>query len=317
MKIIALIPVKNEAWILKTCLTSLKSVADEVVILDDNSTDGSRELAASFGAHVVNFDSGSEKHVDMSARRQKLLDIGRQRGGTHFIWLDADEAFSADFLPNARELIATLAPGEKLCLQWIQLWKSVNKFRDDGVYHSLFKDFVVADDPNAVFKKQSLSEGRTPGHNDKLRRIAPEQGVVLHYQQSDWRRYQFKQAWYRCSELIEGARSAKRINNTYLFTLDDGSDKISIVPEKWISGLPLLCYIEKSEWHEKAIYGFFDKYGIEFFEPLQIWHIKELHDAFVVKTGRESKSMTFHQAIIKLNEIRNILKNKLRLIIKL
>ena len=30
-----------------------------------------------------------------------------------------------------------------------------------------------------------------------------EKGAVLHYQFSNWEAFQLKQAWYRCSELIQ------------------------------------------------------------------------------------------------------------------
>jgi glycosyltransferase involved in cell wall biosynthesis len=50
-----IVPVKNEASNIEACLHSLEW-ADEVVVVDSHSTDGTAELAADLGARVVQFD---------------------------------------------------------------------------------------------------------------------------------------------------------------------------------------------------------------------------------------------------------------------
>lgn len=51
-----IVPVKNEAHNLPRCLKSVASWADEVIVVDSYSTDGTPEIAESFGARVVQFD---------------------------------------------------------------------------------------------------------------------------------------------------------------------------------------------------------------------------------------------------------------------
>src|SRR5688572_9604504 len=49
-----LIPVKNEAGNLRECLATV-SFADELIVVDSQSTDGTQEIAAAAGAEVVQF----------------------------------------------------------------------------------------------------------------------------------------------------------------------------------------------------------------------------------------------------------------------
>ena len=51
-----LIPARNEARNLPRCLEALKDWADEIVLVDSHSTDGTAELAAACGARVLQFD---------------------------------------------------------------------------------------------------------------------------------------------------------------------------------------------------------------------------------------------------------------------
>ncbi len=296
MKIIALVPIKNEAWILPAYLSSVRPLADEIIALDDGSTDDSKEIIERSGGLVFAAGMNGEKNINMSERRKKLLALGRERGGTHFIWLDADETFSGNFIKNGREIIAGLKPGEKLLMRWIALWKSSDRYRnDDSPFGKNFKDFVSCDDPSYGFGDKFLSEDRTPGPYDNCRTLGQEEGVVLHFQFAFWDRNQMKQAWYRCSELINGSRSAKQINDIYSITLEDGYAENFLVPSGWLDGIELPGGDTlPSSWHYDAILKFFNQRGIEFFEPLQIWHIKELHDEFVKKTGREPAPLTFH-----------------------
>jgi dolichol-phosphate mannosyltransferase len=59
-KVTAIIPARNEARNLTEVIEGVKPFVDEVLMVDGNSTDGSRELATSLGARVV-LDRGKGK----------------------------------------------------------------------------------------------------------------------------------------------------------------------------------------------------------------------------------------------------------------
>ena len=47
-QLIVITPVRNEAWVLEAFLTHCSSWADHIIIADQHSTDGSREIAQQF-----------------------------------------------------------------------------------------------------------------------------------------------------------------------------------------------------------------------------------------------------------------------------
>jgi tetratricopeptide (TPR) repeat protein len=76
--------VRNEERFLEGCLESIKNVVDEIVIVDTGSTDGSKEIAAQYGARVIDFPWKG----DFSAARNRSLD---ESLGEWILYIDADE----------------------------------------------------------------------------------------------------------------------------------------------------------------------------------------------------------------------------------
>lgn len=310
MKIIALLPVKNEEWILSTYIHSMKSVADEIIALDDNSIDNTRQILIDNGVIVLESDNSTT--VNMSQKRTLLLEEGRKRGGTHFIWLDADEIFSNNFIKDFKYFINKLKTGEKLILPWITLWKDSYRERIDGVWKENYKDVIVYDTPDLSFENKELSEGRTQGFNNKIIKLSRDEGAILHFQFVNFEDSQIKQAWYRCVELIQYKKDPKKINNTYSISLDNNRVKTRTISNHFLENTILpINFATKKDEYIKEISNLFNKYGIKFFEPLDIWYIKELRDRFIREVGREPKVKKFPNWLVRLNNIKNKIKNKL------
>jgi tetratricopeptide (TPR) repeat protein len=76
--------VKNEKGNLPACLASAGDVADEIIVVDTGSTDGTQDIARSFGAKVVQ----SDWRGDFSLARNQSLSAA---SGRWILWLDADD----------------------------------------------------------------------------------------------------------------------------------------------------------------------------------------------------------------------------------
>jgi glycosyltransferase involved in cell wall biosynthesis len=282
MKIIGLLPFKNEAWCLPSYLNTMCKVCDEIIAVDDGSIDEGRQILEDAGVEV---HDNKERDVSAWAEhhiRQKLLHLGRSAGGTHFICLDADETFTSNLVPKLRKGISRLEPGHKMRLHWLPMWKSLYHYRDDNSpWSKSFKDFIFCDDHKMEYPYAWLHVGRTPGENTPTNHIlVPEgKGGVFHWQFSDWERFQIKQCWLRCSELIKYPDQTNHINQKYRITLDDPNTFVKAVPEDWMKNivLPDLNHDRIDwKWRLEEILKWFEQYGQNYFAGLEIKQLQPI-----------------------------------------
>jgi len=91
--------VRNEERFLGACLSSIKDLVDEAVVVDTGSTDGSQEIALASGARVEEFAWTD----DFSAPRNRALDLAR---GDWILYIDADETVRAGLCEEVRAQLA-------------------------------------------------------------------------------------------------------------------------------------------------------------------------------------------------------------------
>ena len=214
MKVIGILPFKNEEKFLPTYLSNVQPICDEIIAVDDHSTDNSRQIMEDAGVIVKGYEDTEKLKGGWTCGliRQHLFNYAREAGGTHFVCLDADETFTSNFVPIARDIMSQLEPGEKVHMQWLALWKSYTAYRDDHtVWSRNFKDFIVADHPDLDYSYNYMCEGRTigPNNNDTLRTLEVEHGGVLHYQFACFNNFLLKQAWCQVGELVRDALQIK------------------------------------------------------------------------------------------------------------
>lgn len=90
--------VLNEEIALPLCLSSVKDVVQEIVVLDTGSSDRTVEIAKLFGAKVYYFEWCN----DFSAARNQAL---KYVTGDWILVLDADETLTPEIIPDLQQAI--------------------------------------------------------------------------------------------------------------------------------------------------------------------------------------------------------------------
>jgi tetratricopeptide (TPR) repeat protein len=156
--------VKNEAATLPKCLSSVRKVVDEMVVLDTGSIDRTPSIAKELGAKVHHFKWCN----DFSAARNAAL---KYVTGDWILVLDADETLTPTIVPQLREAIAT---DEYLLINLVRhevgaeqspyslvsrLFRNHPDIRFDRPYHALVDDSVSA----ILTKEPHWQVGYLPG----------------------------------------------------------------------------------------------------------------------------------------------------------
>jgi hypothetical protein len=294
MKIIGLVPVRNEAWILPHTLACLTGFCDVVIVSDQDSDDESREICRRF-PNVVVLESRVRGVCEQA--RWELLDAARDYEGHNLWWWnDADELVSPALARTFFEQQAgAIDIGAAIECLFYHLWGRVDRYRDDhSYYRPLWKQMAIVDDRRIDYDRSiglPLHQPRV-AVADGGRCIRADAVPVFHLQWLIQNRNQMKQAWYRCREWMERAKTAAAINQFYSVTLPEPRVKTTRVPAAWVEGItfPDIAAVDREpSWQERDILQWFAERGPEFFEPLEIWHLPRLRDAFRRHAGRRPR----------------------------
>lgn len=221
MKIVGLVPAKNEGRRILYCLQSLAKVVDEIVYLDDGSTDCTLDLVKSVSKECrvtrIILRSGERNE---GRDRNLLLNAGRSVNGDRFLVLDADEAFAADSTQLVRNTLESLKPGEVLATPWIHLWRSSTRYRvDPSTFVDNWRCVAFRDDGLAQYPDNYLHVSRTP-ISGKIVRL-DERAKFLHFQFVCWKNVVIKQTWYKFLERLRTGQSVEELNLKYSAALDE------------------------------------------------------------------------------------------------
>lgn len=168
-KIVGLMAARNEAQLIANSLQALALYTDEIIVLDDASTDNTVAVVKSLQiqCRIAQIIEKKAWYRDEPGDRNKLLMAGRAIGGTHFIMLDADEIFTANLLENnlLKNKILALKPGDKMTATWIQLWRSPDAYRyDASVWSGGAADIIFCDDGKCAYDSTFIHAPRTPAN---------------------------------------------------------------------------------------------------------------------------------------------------------
>src|SRR6185312_7243724 len=94
MKLTAVLRIKDQILTIDDCMTKLSELADDIIIVDGESTDGTVEAYKKYPKikkviTLAGFDEGRDKNL--------LIEEARKLNPDWILWIDADEIFEKHF----------------------------------------------------------------------------------------------------------------------------------------------------------------------------------------------------------------------------
>ena len=164
----AVVLTHNSERTLRSCLTSL-SFADELLVIDDGSTDSTVTIAAELGARVIPHAMAG----NFSAQRRFAIE---QCQGQWVLFIDSDEVVSETLRSSIQKVVL-----EQRLFSYS--FSRVNRFPHYRIEHGSMRSDTVT----RLFPKEGLtSEGRV---HEKILSPYPTKkldGLLLHYPYKDW-----------------------------------------------------------------------------------------------------------------------------------
>jgi glycosyltransferase involved in cell wall biosynthesis len=287
--IICLTPVRNEAWILDTFLQCTSLWADHIIIADQQSTDGSREIALKY-PKVILIENNSTGY-DEFARQKILLNEARKISGKRLlITLDADEFFTASYSETDDwQKLMNAKSGDTFGFRWFNLKPGFKEFWGSDHFPWAFLD------DNSTHDGKLIHSPRLPISPGK-EQVNLEQIGVLHYQYTNWPRMESKHRYYQCLERINfPTKSPINIYRMYHHMYAVKKRESHDLKEDWflkyeLEGIGMRnVKIDKYYWFDAEVLDIFDKYGMAFFKREAIWNFdwNEVEEAIGNRNGKE------------------------------
>ncbi len=293
MKSVAIMPCRNEAWIIGLTARTLLMWVDELIVLDHASTDATphilRDVCAEHQGRCC-WIMESDGQWNEMAHRQRLLETAREHGATHIVMVDADEILTGNLLQinlfgqgAFMDSHCGIPWGRIMQIPWIQLKGDTGHYMSTGMWAE--QDVSIAFRDQQVYHWQS-SEGEEHFHHrhPKGRQCVPWRpiqipgqsgyGGLMHLQFLSERRLRAKQCLYNLTERL---RWPERQPADYARTVREASAaKTAECPAIWWKPYEhLMQYldVDAEPWQEAECVRLMMQHGPRKFQGLDLFGV--------------------------------------------
>lgn len=288
MKLVGMMPVRNEDWILGLSARVALKWVDVLVLYLHACTDGSHDIAVEierdYPGRVAIILQDDPKWDEMN-HRQDMLAVARQPGATHLAIIDADEVLTANLLPTIRGHIERLRPDNILTLPLYNLRGGVGQYHANGLWGNRIVSVAFADDPALHWAGDTFHRREPQGKPlTMFRPVGQGDGGVMHFWGVSERRLLAKHALYKVTERLRWPeKDVRDIDQVYSMCVNGA---IREDPKTWkyaptqlpwtdaydsISGGRLNIY--RVPWQEAEVRRIVAEHGREKFAELNLFGI--------------------------------------------
>ena len=134
-KIVAMYRIRNESRWIEKSLEQTSKICQEIVILDDCSTDNTVEICKKFSNVVEIHERKEQLPLDEVRDRNIVLELALKLNPDYILIIDGDEVLMNNSKEILYEELSVLYPEAKIVhLQVLDVWDKPNQIRVDGIY---------------------------------------------------------------------------------------------------------------------------------------------------------------------------------------
>jgi glycosyltransferase involved in cell wall biosynthesis len=288
MNLVALMPVRNEDWVLGLSARVALRWCDQLVILDHASTDRTpgiiQELATEHPGRVISIRNENGLWDEMG-HRQLLLETARKQMATHIAMVDADEILTANLVDRIRPIVKNLPRNSILELPGYNLRGLLTRYHANGIWGNRWFSVAFVDDPRLGWTGDRFHHRDPMGFPlQTWRHVGQGQGGIMHLWGLNERRLIAKHAAYKMIEAVRWPKKSRaEIDNLYSLAFDpskapqfDQTWRFADTPLTWFADYgPIIHHLhaDAEPWQEQMCRELYVKHGPQAFAGLDLFGV--------------------------------------------
>lgn len=277
--LIVMTPVRNEAWVLHAFLKTTSLWADYIIIADQMSTDGSREIYPQYEKVILVDNPREEMH--QARTRQLLFEAAKKIEGDKILFaLDADEFLSGDFVnTHGWKTIINSEPGDVFSFRWMNLLPDITTYTSFDPYY--WAVHINEETFNGEFPDNYIHEWRLPWPNKVNKEFIIEDISFIHLARVNVKRQNNKEIFYQVSTAFKDDKYSgiKLFRHYQTYHPIEENDVLKVPTDAFLyyekNDLDVLKEIDLNDVGQHyidCVLRAFDERGIKYFAKLDVWN---------------------------------------------
>jgi glycosyltransferase involved in cell wall biosynthesis len=199
MLIVGALRVKNEARWIAESLASISPLCEQILVLDDHSTDNTIEICESF--QNVQVLRSPFNGLDESRDKNHLMEYVDERLPDWVCMIDGDEVLEPGGAEAVLETIKRNPSVTCIAPKIAYLWDSPNQVRVDGIYSKFYRASMFVWSPGLRFKSTSNGGNFHCGNTPSRFNVSVRSQIqLLHYGYMEREDRIRKYEWYNARD---------------------------------------------------------------------------------------------------------------------